>query len=109
MVERAISACPNGVEGVEVPSHLIPTRNGQLDLDAVSTPVKQQVEELGLKAQVGGIAGSLALRWPSETPLQLLSTPVTTSHCCTAGISLLREAPLPNLNPLFSHRLAPER
>ena len=93
VVDKAIAASPNGVEGLELPSHLISLKDGQLDLNAVATPVRQQVAELGCDADVSGVAAGLGLRWPVETPLQMLSIPVTTSHCCTAGISLLRALP----------------
>ena len=105
MVDRAIAASPNGVEGLEMPSHLISLRDGQLDLSAVATAVKQQITELGRDADVSGVAAGLGLRWPTHTPLHLLSVPVTTSHCCTAGISLLRKLPQQHLSHKFARHL----
>ena len=90
-MDKAIAASPNGVEGLDLPSHLVSLKDGQLDLTAIATPVKQQVAELGRDADVSGVAAGLGLRWPDQTPLQMLSVPVTTSHCCTASISLLSE------------------
>ena len=102
MVERAVASSANGIEGLELPTHLVPMTDGQLDLGFLATPVKQQVAEMGLQAQVGAIAKGLALPWPSETPLQLISVPVTTSHCSTAGISLLsKPQALSRLFPRF--------
>ena len=103
VVERAIAVAPNGVEGLELPSHLITMSNGQLDFNSIATPVKQQLAELSRNASVAGIAASLSLTWPPETPLQLLSVPVTSSHCCTAGISLLSKQSLPILTVCLLH------
>ena len=91
VVDKAIAASPTGVEGLDLPSHLLSLKDGQQDHNAVATSVRQQIAELVCGADVSSVAAGLGLRWPAQTPLQMLSVPVTTSHCCTAGISLLRK------------------
>jgi len=43
MMEEAVSRAAGGVQGLDLPSHLMPSKEGQLDLDALLNPAVQQV------------------------------------------------------------------
>ena len=55
-------------------------------------PGAQQLASLMAGAQqAAAVANAAGVAWPSETPFQRLSIPITTCGCGTSGISLLRK------------------
>ena len=97
VMEEAVAASATGVEGLGLPTHLVPMHSGQLDLDELLKPASQQLSHLQEAAKVAAVASSAGVDWPPETPFQLLSVPVTTRSCGTAGISLLRGSLCPRV------------
>lgn len=91
LMEEAVAASPTGIEGLNLPLHLVPTRDGQMDLDALLLPANKHLWRLCQASEVAEIARAADVEWPPETPFQQLSIPVTTRSCGTSGISLLRE------------------
>jgi hypothetical protein len=43
MMEEAVSKAAGGAEGLDLPSHLVPSKEGQPDIDALMIPAVQQV------------------------------------------------------------------
>lgn len=90
VMEDALSAAPNGIEGLNLPAHLVPLKNGRPNYDALMPPADRALASPG--REILDVAFAEGVTWPPETPFQLLSVPVTTRSCGTAGISILSMA-----------------
>ena len=87
VMEDALAASANGIEGLNLPGHLVPCKDGRPIFDALLPPAAKALASSERKLL--DVAYAEHVTWPPETPFQLLSIPVTTRCCGTAGISII--------------------